>query len=111
MNNSIKSHGNYKHGLTEHPLYNVWSSMKHRCKPLGTSVTENHGDRGIRVCNEWYKFLPFYEWSINNGYKKGLTLDRINNDRDYDPSNCRYTTYSTQNFNRRKFVRMKRPYQ
>ena len=94
--------------LYEHPLYRVWSSMKTRCNPNRKERYENWSGRGIKVCNEWATFLPFYKWAIDSGYKKGLTLDRINNDGNYEPSNCRFTTYSIQNKNRRKPVRMKR---
>ena len=68
-----KSH-NFKHGLCDHPLYKVWVSMKHRCKSK-RSANEYWNGRGIEVCSEWQKFLPFYNWAIANGYKKGLTLD------------------------------------
>lgn len=104
MNKSIESHGLFKHGLTEHSLYSVWASMKSRCRP----TVEEWGDRGIRVCQEWQEFLPFYKWAIENGYKSGLILDRENNDGNYEPSNCRWATYSVSNKNKRKPRRMSR---
>ena len=107
MNGRIEDHGNYKHGLREHPLYGVWAAMKCRCKTT-KSAGEYYHARGIRVCEEWQDFIPFYKWAMLNGYEKGLTLDRINNDGNYEPSNCRFTTYSVQNSNKRKPQRMPR---
>ncbi len=97
-----------KHGLYNHPLYRIWGSMKYRCKTTRGETAEKWHDRGIRVCDEWNKFPPFYEWAINNGYQKGLTLDRINNDGNYESSNCRFTTWSIQNSNKRKYQSMPR---
>ena len=103
-----KSFG-FKHGLTTHPLYRVWAGMKYRCKNLNSPRTEYWGDRGIRVCDEWNNnFISFYNWATNNGYKPGLTLDRINNDGNYEPLNCRFTTWSKQNSNKRKYQAMPR---
>jgi hypothetical protein len=96
-----------KHGLYYHPLYRVWSGMKYRCNTIRVSGENWHG-RGIKVCDEWQTFIPFYEWAINNGYQKGLTIDRINNDGNYEPSNCRFATYSEQNKNKRKYQSMPR---
>ena len=97
----------FKHGLCEHPLYGIWAAMKTRCK-LNHSKNESWNGRGIRVCDEWLEFMPFYNWALINGYKKGLTLDRINNDGDYEPDNCRFTTWSIQNSNKRKHRSMPR---
>jgi len=107
MNGNIKDHGNFKHGLMDHPLYGVWCGMKYRCK-TNRAIGEYWHNRGIRVCDEWQTFLPFYNWAIENGYQKGLTLDRINNNGNYEPSNCRFTTYSVQNNNKGKYQSMPR---
>jgi len=96
---------NFKHGLYSHPLYRVWTAMKYRCK-TSRGIGEYYHNRGIRVCDEWQAFIPFFNWATNNGYQRGLTLDRINNDGNYEPSNCRFTTYPIQNGNRRKFQSM-----
>jgi hypothetical protein len=87
--------------LEKKRLRKVWYSMKYRCN-THTSTGENYFGRGITVCEEWYDFEVFYEWSIANGYKYGLTIDRTNNDGNYEPSNCRWATYSQQGYNRRK---------
>lgn len=91
-----------KHGLRYHPLYRRWSNMKHRCSSPNDKKYEIYGGRGIKVCDEWKNdFKAFYDWSIANGYEEGLTLDRINVDGDYEPSNCRWATLDVQNNNKR----------
>ena len=77
-------------------LYYVWTTMKYRCKNK-----ENYKDRGIEVCKEWNSYDVFLEWALNNGYKEGLSIDRINNDGNYEPQNCRWTTQSVQARNTR----------
>lgn len=70
-------------------------SMKSRCYSKTNPDYKNYGGRGIKVCDEWLEsFESFYQWSINNGYREGLELDRIDNDGDYSPENCAYITKS-----------------
>jgi len=81
------------HGLTNHPLFGVWNDMKARCTLKSHHAYKNYGARGISVCEEWlHDFKVFYDWAITNGWKKGLHLDRIDNDGDYKPSNCQFIT-------------------
>lgn len=84
----------FKHGLTKHPLYSVWRGVLTRTiDNPNYEFYKNYYGRGIRVCDEWRKdFVSFYNWAISNGYKKGLELDRENNDGNYEPSNCRFVT-------------------
>lgn len=82
--------------------------MKTRCNGMGRLYNENYSNRGIKVCDEWKNFMSFYNWSINNGYQEKLTLDRIDNDNNYEPNNCRFVNYSIQNSNKRKYIRLKR---
>lgn len=83
-------------------LYNIWTKMKGRCFNKNNDSYEKYGGRGITVFGEWVNdFTLFYEWSINNGYGDDLTIDRINNDGNYEPSNCRWATRTTQNRNKR----------
>jgi len=92
---------NVIHGKRYTKIYEVWHSMCKRCANHNSPVYDKYGGRGIAVCDEWKDFLPFYEWAIENGYSEGLTLDRIDNDGNYSPDNCRWTTYHQQNANSR----------
>lgn len=80
-------------------LYAVWVGMKQRCRPGGSRST-HWGDRGISVCEEWGSYDAFREWAINAEYRKGLSIDRIDNDGNYEPDNCRWATPIEQMANR-----------
>lgn len=105
LNKELSDQRRYKHGYFEHPIYSVWEHVKGRCYNTNNSNYYLYGARGIRVCDEW-KDNPqsFIEWSLKNGYKKGLQLDRINNDGNYEPENCRYTTPRINTNNRRNTI-------
>lgn len=93
---------NTTHNLTSHPLYHVWQGMKKRCYNKNDKSFYLYGERGISVCPEWKnEFLNFYNWSIKNGYTEGLTIDRINPNGNYEPSNCRWATPKQQSNNKR----------
>lgn len=88
------------HGKTHTRLYNIWSGMKRRCINSNDKRYEDYGGRGITVCDEWKDdFQAFHDWAMENGYEEHLTIDRINNDGNYEPSNCRWATYQQQNKN------------
>jgi len=81
------------HGLCKHPLYRVWLCIKRRCYGKNNENYRYYGGRGISVCDEWINNPEsFIKWGLNNGYKVGLTLDRRDNDGDYEPANCRFVT-------------------
>lgn len=103
--NSRRLKGNnlgYKHGLEKHPLRAIWKAMLQRCYNPKNKFYKNYGGRGINACYEWSGSLPqFYEWALKNGWQKGLSIDRINNDGNYEPKNCRWITIA-ENSRRRK---------
>lgn len=96
------------HGKTNTRLYQVWMGMKARCYNENACKYPRYGGRGIVICDEWLNdFMSFYNWSMENGYKEDLTIDRINNDGNYEPSNCRWVTLKQQSNNRSTNVNIK----
>ena len=87
-------------------IYWAWKSMKQRCQNPKCKAYHNYGARGISVCEEWQKFEPFCSWALENGYQKGLDLDRIDNDSGYSPDYCRWTDRRTNTLNRRCTVNL-----
>lgn len=83
-------------------LYAVWNGIKQRCRNKNNLSYHNYGGRGINICDEWAdSYEAFYNWAVSAGYKKGLEIDRIDNDGDYCPSNCRFSDHTLQANNKR----------
>jgi len=94
------------HGLSRNKLYQVHIGMVKRCYDSSRPKYKDWGGRGITVCEEWLDkesgLKSFVEWAENNGYEKGLDLDREDNDGNYEPSNCRFISHRDNCLNRRK---------
>lgn len=98
---------NQKTGLniSNNKLYRVWGDMKSRCNNSNDTCFKNYGGRGIKVCNEWEESSEsFGEWALSNGYRKGLTIDRVDNEGGYSPDNCKWSTGDEQRRNMRSNV-------
>lgn len=96
-----------KHNCCNTRIYNIYASMKKRCLNRNEQAYPNYGGRGNLICEEWLGengFENFYKWSMENGYDDKLTIDRINVNGNYEPSNCRWVTYREQNRNKRNNI-------
>lgn len=93
--------GKTTHGKRHTRIYKTWTDMKSRCLNPNRPKYKRYGGRGITICEEWLNsFEAFYDWAMANGYREDLTIDRIDNDGNYEPSNCRWITLAEQAANK-----------
>lgn len=90
----------HRHKMSKTKLYRTWQGMKSRCCNENNKSYKRYGGRGIKVCSEWMEFDNFMSWSLSNGYEENLTIDRINNDKGYEPVNCKWSSNKEQSRNR-----------
>lgn len=100
---NVKPHE--KHGMYLHPAFSCWGKMKTRCSNPKNKEYPNYGGRGIKVCDRWKKFSNFWE-DMGATWKSGLSIDRIDNDGNYEPGNCRWATAKIQSRNKRWNVKL-----
>lgn len=105
----FKSNPGVRHGGTGTKLHKVWLSMKERCYRKNFKFYKHYGGRGIKVCDEWIckeGFVNFQKWAFENGYREGLSINRKDNDGNYCPENCEWTTNKEQSNNKRDNIKV-----
>lgn len=100
LQKEITAEAHYKHGASKTRLHNIWIKMRGRCEKEYCAGYKYYGSRGIKVCNEWQEFVPFRDWALNNGYRKDLTIERVDVNGNYCPENCCWTPLNEQMRNR-----------
>jgi len=95
---------NKTHGESKTRLHEIWLNIRKRCLCKTNTNYYLYGERGITICEEWNDYLKFKEWALSHGYSEIFTLDRINNNGNYEPSNCRWATDEQQHNNTRRNI-------
>lgn len=100
LESETKKNNNKSHGLRYDPLYKTWLNIKNRCNNPNNSHYIYYGKKGIKLCSEWNNFESFYNWAYTNGYSSGLSIERIDNSKNYCPENCKWIPIEEQSKNR-----------
>lgn len=92
-----RNNPNFRHGLGSnrkglHPLHRTWSDMRRRCRDKTRRDSKWYSKKGITVCEEWQEFSVFYDWAMASGWRRGLTIDRVDSSGAYEPNNCCWAT-------------------
>ena len=102
MNHNIGNKYALTHGESYTRLHSIWADIKTRCLNPNCLSYKDYGGRGITICPEWTNdYITFRDWSLSNGYKEGLQINRINNNGNYEPNNCNFVTIQENTRNRR----------
>lgn len=102
----IKTKKHEKHGKKDSRIYSIWASMLQRCKNPNDISYSLYGNKGISVCEDWEYFINFDEWAMSNGYQEDLSIDRIDSNGNYEPSNCRWVSMKVQQNNRSNNIKL-----
>ena len=101
MSSSLIAKARKTHGMSHHPAWGVWHSMKQRCMDPNHPAYHNYGGRGITVCQEWLDSFETFWADMGPTYQRGMDLDRINNNGGYHPGNCRWVSRKINSRNKR----------
>lgn len=85
-----------KHGFSKTPIYKIWEAMKRRCDSPKSQRYASYGGRGITYCADWKTFEGFYQWASTSGYKPGMSIERVDVDKNYCPENCKWIPLKDQ---------------
>ena len=104
-NSDLTKQRNFKHGektrsSNRNRLYEIWVDMRKRCNSTTHNRAQHYSLKGIQVCEEWNDFHAFKDWALSNGYNDTLSIERIDNDKDYCPCNCKWIPMNDQSKNR-----------